>query len=320
MGRGRGTETVVSQSLHVPSRESFLRLRYLEIIHAILQTGSVTEAARLLGMGVPTSVEAMLVQAESELGMQLFVREGQGLTPTPEVLALLPDIREIFRRIDRVNDSATALAHGRRGGITIGGALALCNGYLVDAVARFRQRFPQVDVVLHALRTAEVVERVMAREVDLGLCYGPVANSALSVEVIASRDLVCVLPESHPLASRPRLTAADLAGETLISYVPGDRLRAKIDALFRDQDQPPKFALTVTQTVTALGLVQAGAGIAVVEPFFLDSMRPQGLVSRAVAPTEALTVEAVTRADGPVQAALVAEFMAILREVARLAP
>ncbi|MES2185642.1 MAG: LysR family transcriptional regulator [Pseudomonadota bacterium] len=292
-----------------------MKLRHLEVLNAILQTGSITQAAKLLAVTQP-SISAALQHCEAQVGIQLFERSGGRLKPTPEALALLPDIREIFRRVDRVRENAISLAQGRLGSISVAGTLALSNGYLVDTVARFRRQYPGVDVMLHSLQTPDIVERVLARELDIGVCYGPVANSALEVEVIASRDLICVLPENHPLAAKARLAVADLASETLISYVAGDRLRGKIDALFRDLEQKPAYGIQVSQTITAIRLAKAGAGIALVEPYFFAAIRPSGMVARAIVPTEALTVEAVSLA-GVVQSTVAVEFMKMLREVAK---
>ena len=75
-----------------------LNLRHVEVFHAIMRAGTITEAARVLNVTQP-AVSAALKQLERRLGMNLFDRVGGRLQPTPEARALLPDVAEIFGRI-----------------------------------------------------------------------------------------------------------------------------------------------------------------------------------------------------------------------------
>lgn len=292
-----------------------MKLRELEILNAILQTGSVTAAAKLLNVSQP-SVSTILQHTESQLGMQLFERAGGRLKPSPEALALLPGVRDIFRRVERVSENARSLARGRLGRINIAGTLALANGYIVDAVSVFLSRYPGVDITIHSLQTPDIIERVVAKEIDLGLCYGGIINGALQVEELTARAMVCVMPDGHRLARKAAVEISDLVLETLITYEDGDWLRKKVDALLGALEVAPHLSLQVSQTVTAIRLVAEGAGLALVEPFFFAATRPQGLVAKPVVPAQNLSVEMI-RVAGAVESAAMGSFVEILRTVAR---
>jgi len=88
-----------------------LNLRHIEIFHAIMRTGSMTAAAQALNISQP-AVSAVLKHFESRLQMPLFKRVGGRLKPTPEALALLPDIAEIFTRLDAIERFSRDLAGG----------------------------------------------------------------------------------------------------------------------------------------------------------------------------------------------------------------
>ena len=292
-----------------------MRLRQIEVLHAIMQTGSVTGAAKLLNVSQP-SVSTVLQHMEAQLGMQLFKRSGGRLKPSPEAEALLPEVSEIFRRVNRLSQNARSLARGRLGRITVAGTLALSNGYIVDAVSIFGQSHPDVDVTIHSLQTPDIIERVMAREINLGVCYGEINNSGLSIEELAKGAMICVMPENHLLANKKSIEITDLAGETLITYDDGDVLRAKVESLFEEFDVHPNLSLQVSQTITAIRLVHHGAGLALVEPFYFAAIQPPGLVARPISPVQQLSAYLIRPVDAIESAALTA-FIEILRNIAR---
>ncbi|CAN1533929.1 LysR Transcriptional regulator [Burkholderiaceae bacterium] len=292
-----------------------MRLRQIEVLHAIMQTGSVTGAAKLLNVSQP-SVSTVLQHMEAQLGMQLFRRSGGRLKSSPEAEALLPEVSEIFRRVNRLSQNARSLARGRLGRITVAGTLALSNGYIVDAVSIFGQSHPDVDVTIHSLQTPDIIERVMAREINLGVCYGEINNSGLLIEELAIGAMICVMPETHPLANKKNIEITDLASETLITYDDGDVLRAKVESLFDEFDVHPNLSLQVSQTITAIRLVQHGAGLALVEPFYFAAIQPPGLVARPIFPVQQLSAYLIRPIDAIESAALTA-FIEILRKIAR---
>ncbi len=292
-----------------------MKLRQIEVLHAILQTGSVTGAAKLLNVSQP-SVSTVLQHTESQLGMQLFERAGGRLKASPEAEALFPEISDIFRRVNRVSQNARALAQGRLGRINVAGTLALSNGYIVDAVSIFTKTHPDVDVTIHALQTPDIIERVVARELNLGVCYGGINHSGLETEELAKGAMICVMPDHHPLARKSHVEITDIAGETIITYDDGDWLRAKVESLFDEFDLQPNLSLQVSQTITAIRLVHQGVGLALVEPFYFAAVQPPGLVARPIRPVQQLSAELIRPTD-VVESAALSAFVDILRSVAR---
>lgn len=311
------TESIKTAGVYRPvtAAEGLMKLRQIEVLHAILQTGSVTGAAKLLNVSQP-SVSTVLQHTEAQLGIQLFERSGGRLKASPEAEALFPEISDIFRRVNRVSQNARSLAKGRLGRINVAGTLALSNGYIVDAVSIFAKTHPDVDVTIHALQTPDIIERVGARELNLGVCYGEINNSGLATEELAKGSMICVMPTDHPLAGNSHIEVADLEGQTLITYDDGDVLRAKVESLFEELDIHPNLSLQVSQTITAIRLVQQGVGLALVEPFYFAAVQPPGLVARPIKPVQQLSAELIRPSD-VVESAALSAFVDILRSVAR---
>src|SRR3546814_3324616 len=82
---------------------AMMNLRQMEVFHAIMQTGSVTAAARVLHVTQP-AVSAVLKHCEEQLGLKLFERTGGRLQPTREAEAIFPDIAGVFGQLEEVKD------------------------------------------------------------------------------------------------------------------------------------------------------------------------------------------------------------------------
>ena len=85
-----------------------MKLRHIEVFHALMHAANMTEAARRLHVSQP-AVSTVLKHAESQLGIRLFERTGGRLVPTPEAIALLPDVEGIFERLEALGRSVQGL-------------------------------------------------------------------------------------------------------------------------------------------------------------------------------------------------------------------
>lgn len=262
-----------------------IHLRQIEVFYAIMRTGSVTDAASVLNVTQP-AVSAALKQFESRLRMKLFERTGGRLQPTSEAKALLPDVKEIFDRLIAVERFSQDLAGGMRGVLSIAATPPLCDGFVAKAVAGFMQDRPGLKVHLMALPSPAVLDRVINREVHLGVVYEPVLSSAVRMDAIGSAVIGCLLPRRHRLARRDTLKISDLEGEQIISYLPQALLRPFVNRAISDRgdrgdrEAGPslRFAIEITSSSTALTLVSHGAGIGLIESSLFSARPTPGLV------------------------------------------
>jgi len=242
-----------------------MNLRQLEVFHAIMQTGSVTGAARDLNVTQP-AVSNVLKHTEQQLGFKLFERIGGRLSPTPEATALLPDVGEIFGRIGTLRRYVHDLRDGRTGRIVVATSPTLVNAFLPRAIARFRRDNPAVRIMIQSLPTPLAVERVARREVDLGLVYAPVADGAVEAEDLVVTEIACVVPRRHPMARKRRVALQDLQGEPLISLGSATRIGLLIDEDCRRAGvQALEIGIEASSSLAACLMASEGAGIALVD-------------------------------------------------------
>lgn len=276
-----------------------MNLRQLEVFHAIMQTGSVTGAARYLNVTQP-AVSNVLKHIEQQLRFKLFERIGGRLQPTPEALRLLPDVDEIFGRIGTFRRTVLDLRDGRAGRVVVATSPTLVDAFLPRAIAAFRREAPQVRIAVQSLPTPLVVERVARREVDMGVVYAPVADGAVETEDLVTTEVACVLPRGHPLARRRRIGAADLAGQAVISLGPTTRIGMLIDEGCARAGVPaPEIGIEASSSLAACLMVGEGAGIALVDRASALSGRFGDLAFRPFEPAIQVAVQVIYPRDRP---------------------
>ena len=261
-----------------------MNLRQLEVFHAIMQAGSVTAAARTLNVSQP-AVSAVLKHTEQRLKLKLFERIGGRLHPTPEALAILPDVSAIFGRVNALHRAMQDLRDGRAGRIVVAASPTLVNAYLPRAIGLLRRDSPLVEISILSLPTPLAVERVARREADIGLVYAPVNDSGVQSEDLATTEMVCVLPRTHALAKKRQIRAADLAGQSVISLGPLTRLGFLIEEASRKLGEAaPQIHIEASSSLTACLLVAEGAGVALVDRAAAAARRFDDLAFRPYRP------------------------------------
>ncbi len=296
-----------------------LTLRHIEVFHAIMQTGSVTGAARLLNVSQP-AVSSVLKHCEARARIPLFKRTGGRLIPTPEAIALFPDVSAIYGRLDAMGRLLQDLEGGRLGAVSLAASFPIANGYLAKAVASFLAERPGVRVALQSLTSPQVVDRVASREVELGIAYeAMINNTTVETEVLVRSAVACVMRADHPLAARDEVRMRDLAEHPIITYLPQALLRGYVDRAFSEAGMVPNISVQVSLSLTGIIMAYHGAGVALVEPFLLSSMPLEGLVARPLRPRIELKTLLI-RAKGAPQSQVMTTFVAHLRKEVKKMP
>src|SRR3954466_4761585 len=130
-----------------------MRLRHIEVFNAVMLTGSVSGAARLINVTQP-AVSRILQHAELQLGFALFQRDKGRLTATAEALKLYPLIERLFEQLDEVQRLAATLKAGHDDGeLRILSVLALSHELLPRAISLFRRKHPAVRIAVQSLHS-----------------------------------------------------------------------------------------------------------------------------------------------------------------------
>lgn len=192
-----------------PSPEARLDLNLLNVVVALLEMGSATQAAAKLGLSQP-SVSAALGKLRGYFDDPLFVRSSDGMSPTPRGAEIAHAAREILRQVDeKLKPEAQFEPSGRHRAFTFAMSDVGEIVFLPRIVEAIAVASPETAVRCVSLRPAQLVEALEEGDVDLAIGYFPDLKRAdFYQQRLFTHHFVCLLRAGHPLVGR-RLSLGD---------------------------------------------------------------------------------------------------------------
>ncbi|MEI2385497.1 LysR family transcriptional regulator [Breoghania sp. JC706] len=272
-----------------------MRVRQLEVFTAVMRAGTVTGAARLLNISQP-ALSQILIHAEDELGFALFDREKGRLRPTPEARELYPEAERLFAGLEGMRRKTSDLRLGRAGLVRVAASPPPAMALLPQALASFRAQHPDIILRTHVAPIASMVALLRAGDAALALALDDNLPPDIGVERLAATAFCCLLPEDHPRAATASLSFADLLDEAVISYRNLTRPHEELEAAARAQGAGFRPDIEIDSSIAAVGFVQAGLGIAVVDALLPWKQYP-GICMTALAGSPRVPLSLLTLKD-----------------------
>lgn len=199
----------------MPQSERDIEIRHLRAFVAVAQHGSVTRAAEDLHIAQPP-LSRQIQQLEQMLGIQLFIRAGNGVSLTPAGARLLDRARVVLAEVSHL--TAVARAEHDRNPVRVGTTQGL-----VDVLARIRRHLqahePHVEFAPVDLAANLQSEALLRREIDAGILRGlHIDAPRLRTRPLLRERFVVLMRTDNPLASQTSLRVRDIADEPLLLH------------------------------------------------------------------------------------------------------
>ncbi|MGZ3184436.1 MAG: LysR family transcriptional regulator [Telluria sp.] len=275
-----------------------MRLRHIEVFHAIMQVGTISGAAQVLHISQP-AVTKVLQHCELQLGMPLFERVRGKLYPKPEAHRLFAETEKLNRDLQGIRRLAASLKGRAVETIRLVSTPTIAIGVLPDAMTSWRKEFPQTRCELATHHTSEIVNTLRLGEADLALSLQDPRHPGIVAEPLAQGVMTVIAsPGTWSAAELAQpLGPEGLSGE-LIGLADNDPLGELVVNACEVQGVHPVFRTVVQTYQIARSLVEAGAGMAVVDPFTAASAGDK-VQRRAWAPAVAVQLYLLTASHAP---------------------
>ncbi len=276
-----------------------MRLRHIEVFHAIMQVGTISGAAQVLHISQP-AVTKVLQHAELQLGMPLFERVRGKLYPKPEAHRLFAETEKLHRDLQGIRRLAASLKGRAVETVRLVSTPTIAISVLPQAMSEWRKEFPDTRCELATHHTSEIVNTLRLGEADMALSLQDPRHPGIIAEPVAQGVMTAIAPAGTWRAEEldQPLTAHGLTGE-LIGHADNDPLGEMVVASCEAQGIQPVFRTTVQTYQIARSLVEAGAGIAVVDPLTAASADPAKVQTREWAPAIPIQLYLLTNGHAP---------------------
>ena len=258
-----------------------MELRQLRYFVAVARERSFTRAAETLHIAQPP-LSRQIQQFEEELGVALIRRNSRPAYLTDAGRLLYEQAIQILDRVEEVRAMMRRLKEAERERFGIGFVGSTLYGKLPEVIRRYRAARPGVKVALVELTSLEQTAALKEGRIDVGFGRIPHDDPGIVRHLLRNERIIAVLPLGHPLLEHPGpLRLRDLADEPLVVYPrsPRPSYADQVLALFRAQDVALHSVTEVRELQTALGLVAAQAGMALV-PAGVRQLRRDGVAYR----------------------------------------
>jgi DNA-binding transcriptional LysR family regulator len=266
-----------------------MEIRHLRYFAAVATAGNFSRAAEQLGIAQPP-LSRQIRDLEIELGVDLLDRRTRPVRMTEPGRIFYEQSMTILASMDQLTRSVRDLALGHQRRFVIGVVGSIMHGALPDMIRRFRASADQVDVELVELTTVEQVAALKVGRIDAGLGRVRIDDPAIRREILFDEPLVAAVSSGDALAAGHEVTLASLTSGTVIIYPsqPRPSYADQLLSLFRDHGCFPSKTVEVREVQTALGLVAAGYGSAIVpesmQHLQRDDISYRPIVESAVSP------------------------------------
>ncbi|CQR59720.1 LysR family transcriptional regulator [Streptomyces leeuwenhoekii] len=283
-----------------------LDVRRMQVLRAVITSGSVTAAAAHLGY-TPSAISQQVSALEKETGVALLERAGRGVKPTAAGLLLTRYAAVISERLAEAETALADLRAGRAGRLALRYFASVGPTLLAPALARVRREHPGVAIDPKLADPDDALTELERGDADLAVVVGrPAGARHPGIRTVRLLDDAyhAVLPAGHPLASRQVVDLAELAGEPWVgSEPPGPCLAPIVDACAA-AGFSPDFAAKSQDYATAQGFVAAGLGVSLIPRLGLSARHPGVVVRRVRHPEPVRTIRAAVREGALEQPAL----------------
>ncbi len=267
-------------------------------LRAVMENGSVTQAAAVLGITQP-AVSAKLARLEREIGFLLFEREGGNrLRPTSRGIDFYEAARPALAMLDRLDIAAERLRTGETGTLVVASHPSASISLLPGVIAEFRAQMPDVSVRLINRTSEEVRSYFEASVVDFAVAELPVELANVEKRRYAL-ECVAILPSGHPAAAAAVLRPADLAGLPFVSMTTGRTIGYQIRNAVVAEGGDFQKVIEAEYFSTICALVANGQGVSVVDRWSARMFRSLGLEVRRLDPPIYYEITVFYRADRP---------------------
>ncbi|AZF27174.1 LysR substrate-binding domain-containing protein [Pseudomonas sp. R2-60-08W] len=280
-----------------------MRLRHIEVIQAILQTGHLGTAAEWLQLSVG-EVDATLKDAELQLGFMLFASVRGRLQATRETLELQAQIAPLYDALEPIQRLASRLKHHHAPTLRVLCTPPLANQLLPQSIALLRRRFQDTPCNLSSQPTREIVRRLLLHETDVGLSLHDPQHPHIQSRVLAQGKLQLLAPHGWLKPKQKYSALQDLAGQSMIGLEGHDPLSRLLDAKLQALRPLPVVQTRVQTYQMMRSMVEAGEGLAVVDPFTAFGARDTGLDVCPISPPISVNLYALTLQNGAASPAL----------------
>ncbi|MGE5701568.1 MAG: LysR family transcriptional regulator [Clostridia bacterium] len=234
----------------------------LEVLIAVVNTGSFSKAGDLLGMSQP-GISHAIAGLEAELGITLLNRHRSGISLTAIGEKVMPHIRELMHQKDMIKQEVALEAGLQAGSLRIGSFASILSRWIPALIQSFQTTYPGISLTMVEGTYEEIRKWLADGTIHAGFLTLPMPNPDWDYVTLAADEMVALVPPhfSWETEADGSITLDQLAKVPFIMPTAG--CQTLIGELFHDRQLHPHVQFEIRETATLLNMVREGVGASI---------------------------------------------------------
>ena len=289
-----------------------MRLRHIEIFHAIYTSGSITNAAKILHVSQP-SVSKVLSHAELQLGFNLFQRVKGRLIPTDEAEMLFDEVDKIYQQMRSIKNTAQNIKKSEFGSISLGVTPALGFNAIPNVIASYHQDYPRVTFDIKTIHNDAVMQSLLEHKCDLAILFSPQSMPGVTAIQLTESELVMVYPKEKFPHCPDKLTLAQVSDAEFIDISDSGPLADMLLTRMMKENVALQSTIKVQTYFIAARLVASGLGVCVVDRYTAEGNLSDNVAIASFEPALTFNISAI-HLENRTNSKLIDEFIPYLTQ------
>lgn len=239
--------------------------RLLRYFMAVADELSFSRAAQRLHLSQPPLSYA-IKQLEENLGVQLLERSSRKVELTAAGAALHREARFLLQRNNELRELLRHIDAGLMGRIKMGFVGSMMYRGLPGIISSCRERYPDVDVAITEMNSAELIDMVRHGGLDIGFVHANPLPAELACATLLSERFVLCTPSDHPAARSRKVELAALSDDKFVFFArnASPSYYQLLLAICQEGGLMPRIAYEVRHWLSVVSMVSQGMGVAIV--------------------------------------------------------
>lgn len=261
-----------------------LTLRQVEVIRAVMMTGTINGAAEFLNVSAP-GISRLVKHTEDSLGVRLFERKAGLFVPAVEATPVFEQIHQIYEKMSGLSFALARLKRGADSNLVFAAMPSIAQFLAPRAVLQVRKRFPELYIDLNVLKIEETVDYLLLERGEFVATSYRFEHPSLEFQPLGEGGLVVILPKAHRLAEARILSVRDIADEPLVGVDGSDPYGQITARPFAMAGLERRLSVKARFAQTVVSLVGHGLGVAIIDEFSIAGVQMPGLARIPLAET-----------------------------------
>jgi DNA-binding transcriptional LysR family regulator len=274
-----------------------ITVKQLTAFLRVAEIKSFTRASEQLGIAQP-ALSLLIRDLETELKLRLFDRTTRAVMLTDAGREFQTSAVRIVAELESAVHSAHEFSQKRKGRVVVAAPPLLAAVILAKAIKEFEKQHPAIKVVLADVPTDRILEMIRIGEADIGVGTFPPNESEMDCTLILKDSLLAFCCAGSELSRLRTVSWADLDEQSLILLNRDSGIRVLAEGAMKQSGLSVNPKFEVRHITSALSLVDAGLGIAILPTYACAAMCSLNVVARLLIQPEVSREISVIKARG----------------------